>query len=223
MVRGPAALLGGTLYLLLAGVLPDASAVVAACAGTVAVALCALAAVPGREGAAAMVTLGLGSALLAVALNGRDVASGASPVEALFGAAAGLLFASGFALPAVVVALPLVVGGIDASSLLGGAERVPGPGTDPDLLTLDLPAWGGGDPVAAVGLLDATFLALFAAWSLRFDLRPRVAIPLMVCLLTVVIGVGTGIDRALPTLPALALGFLMPAAGRLPALLRNGG
>jgi hypothetical protein len=218
------ALVAGVAYFLAAGALPEASVYVAGCAGAVAVALCALAPLAGRDEPVGLAVFGIGAALLAVALDGRDVVVEATPVEALFGASAGLLFAYGFAAPAAVVALPLLVAGIDAASLLGGASDVVRDQTrGSDVLTLDLPAWGDGDSAPALGLLDATFLALFAAWSLRFALRPRLAIGLMVAGLVGAVGLSLALDRALPTVPFLAAGFLLPALDRLPALLRSEG
>jgi hypothetical protein len=221
--RSPALFLVGAAYLLLAGELPDGGVYAAACCGAVAVALCALAPLPGRDEPLGLAVLGVGAALLAVVLNGHGVGSEATPVEALFGATAGLLFGFGFAAPAAVVALPLLVAGIDAASLLGGADTLARPGTGPDVLTLDLPAWSGGEPVLSLSLLDATFLALFASWSLRFALRPRIAVPLMVCGLIGAVALSLALDRAVPTLPFLAAGFLLPALDRIGHLLRSEG
>ena len=53
----------------------------------------------------------------------QDVGAAANPVEALAGAAAGLLFAWAFATPGAVVALPLVVAGVDLASVLTGPRR----------------------------------------------------------------------------------------------------
>ena len=227
MVRGAAALLAGAAYLLLAGGLPGgAPQEVQAALGVVAIALCALGPLAGRDEPVGLAIFGVGAALLAVALNGRGVLAGATPVEVLFGAAAGLLFAYGFAVGAAVVALPVVVAGIDAASLLsGGPADAVDARAGADLLTLALPAWGAATPgsLPALGLLDATFLALFAAWSVRFGLRPRVGVPLMVVLLVGAVLLSLALDRALPTLPFLALGLLAPALGRVPALVRNEG
>jgi hypothetical protein len=227
VVRGSAALLAlaaGVAYFLLAGELPDGGAYPAAIAGAVGVALCSLSLLPVREEAVGLAVLGVGAALLAVALNGRDVAAGATPVEALFAAAAGLLFAVGFSVPAAVVALPILVAGIDAASVLaGGAGDVPASGADPEVLTLDLPSWGDGDPVPRLSLLDATFLALFAAWSLHFALRPRIVVPLLVIGLAAAAVLSLALDRSLPTLPFLAAAFLLPVLDRIPHLLRSEG
>ena len=225
MVRGLAALLAllaGVAYFLLAGELPaDVPDAVPAVAGALAVALVALSPLAGRDELLGVAVFGIGAALLAVALNARDVGAAATPVEALFGAAAGMLFGMAFGVPAVVVTLPVLVAGIDAASLLaGGSEALAPARDDPDVLTLDLPLWGGGGDVARLGLLDAVALALYAAWSLRFGLRPRIALPLMAVGLAASAGLEIALDRPLPALPFLAAGFLLPAASRLPGLLR---
>ena len=225
MVRGLAALLAGTAWFLLVGELPavdgDAGRLLAGCLGATAVGLCALAPLAGRSEPAAVAVFGLGALLLAVALVGRDVGAAANPAEALLAASAGLLFGVGFGVPAAVVALPLVVAGIDAASVVGGGEAIVRGGGPVDLLTFDLPALGGGASVARLGLLDATFLALFAAWSLRFGLRPRVALPLMVAALAASVAVGVLTDRAVPALPFVAAAFLLPAVRRIPHLVRS--
>jgi hypothetical protein len=226
VVRGSAAVLAlaaGVAYFLLAGELPDASPYVAGVAGVVGVALCALSLLPVRDEAFGLAVLGVGAALLAVALNGRDVAAGATPVEALFAAAAGLLFALGFSVPAAVVALPILVAGIDAASVLAGGAEVPASGADPEVLTLDLPAWGGGDAVPRLSLLDATFLALFSAWALHFALRPRITVPLMVLGLAAAVVLSLALDESVPTLPFLAVGLLVPVLDRISHLLRSEG
>jgi hypothetical protein len=224
VVRGSAALLAGVLYFLVARALPGAPPELAAGAGALALAFCALAPLAGRDEPVGVAILGAGAVLLAVALNARDAGAGATPVEALFAAAAGLLFAYGFAVPAAVVALPLVVAGIDAAALLGGgADALPRGSGGGEVLTLDLPAWDGEGGVPRLSLLDATFLALFASWSVRYALRPRIAVPLMVVALVVAVVVSAAVERALPTLPFLAAAFLLPALDRLPHLLRTEG
>ena len=225
MVRGLAALLAllaGVAYFLLAGELPaDVPDAVPAVAGGLAVSLVALSPLAGRDELLGVAAFGIGAALLAVALNARDVGAAATPVETLFGAAAGMLFGLGFGVPAVVVALPILVAGIDAASLLAsGSEALAPAREDPDVLTLDLPLWGGGGDVTRLGLLDAVVLALLAAWSLRFALRPRIALPLMAAGLAGSAGLEIALDRPLPALPFLAAGFLLPAASRIPRLLR---
>jgi hypothetical protein len=226
VVRGLAALLAGTAWFLLAGELPavdgEAGAYLAGCAGALAVGLCALAPLAGRSDPVGVAVFGAGALLLAIALASRDVGAAANPAEALFAASAGLLFGIGFGVPAAVVALPLVVAGIDAASVLGGGSEPLVRGGDPvDLLTFDLPLLGGGGTAARLGLLDATFLALFAAWALRFGLRPRVTIPLMVAALAAAVAVGVALDQAIPALPFVAAALLLPSVRRVPRLLRS--
>jgi hypothetical protein len=224
VVRGLAALLVATAYVLGAGLLPEAGAYVPAVCGAIAIGLCATAPLAGRDDPVALAILGAGAVLLAVALNAQDVVSEVTPVEALFAACAGLLFAFGFAVPAAVVALPILVAGIDAASLLGGAEPVTQRGGS-DLLTLALPAWGDGPTgsIPAPGLLNATFLALFAGWALRYDLRPRIAIAAMVAGLAASLVLALALDRSIPTLPFLAVGFLGPSIRRIGHVLRSEG
>lgn len=225
MVRGASALLAALAYFLAVGELPaisgEAGLYVAGAAGALFVGLAALAPLGGRDDPLGLVVFGLGAALLAAALAASDVGAAANPVEALLGAAAGLLFAWAFALPGAVVALPLLVAGIDVASLLTGPADGVAPASRVDVLTFDLPAWGGGASVARLGLLDATFLALFAAWSLRFALRPWIAIPLMVAGLVGAVVLGVALDRAIPALPFLAAALLAPAPDRIAALLRR--
>ena len=114
-----------------------------------------------------------------------------------------------------------MVAGVDLVSVLTGpAEPVRG-GGPVDILTLDLPLLGGGGSAGRLGGLDATFLALFAAWSLRYALRPRLALPLMVAGLCAAIALGIALDRTMPALPFLAAALLLPGADRLPGLLRR--
>jgi hypothetical protein len=228
VVRGPAALLAGAAYFLLVGDLPvlggEAGRYAAGCLGALALALCALGPLAGRGEPIGIAVFGAGALLLALALNSRDVGAAATPAEALFAASAGLLFGIGFGLPAAVVALPVLVAGIDLASVLGSAsEPVAGRGDAVDLLTFDLPVWGGGGSAARLGLLDATFLALFAAWSLRFALRPRVVVPLMAAGLAAAVALGLALDRAIPALPFIAAAFLLPVVDKIPHLLRSEG
>lgn len=229
MVRGLAALLAlaaAAAYFLLVGEIPevdgDAGRYAAGCAGAVAIGLAAVAPLAGRDDWVALVVLGVGSGLLATALTGQDVGSAANVVEVLFAAAAGLLFAFAFGIPAAVVALPVLVAGIDAAAVLTGPDEPLGDFDPVDVLTFDLPAFGGERPsIARLGFLDATFLAMFAAWSVRFALRPRIAIPLMIAGLASSVALAVALDRAIPALPFVAVAFLLPALSRLPRLLRT--
>jgi hypothetical protein len=219
VVRGPAAVLAvgaGVAYFLLAPSLPDGGGVYAAgVSGAVAAGLCALAPLGGRDEPGGLTVFAVGAVLLAIALNARDVGAAASPPEALFAAAAGMLFAWAFAVPAAVLAVPLLVAGIDVAAVLAGGADAPAAGPGGDLLTLDLPAWGGDGDVSRLGLLDATFLAMFAAWAFRYDLRPRLACALMVAALAGAVALGLALDRSTPTLAFVSAGMLVAAPARL--------
>ena len=104
-----------------------------------------------------------------------------------------------------------------------GTDAVRTSSSEPDVLTLDLPAWGDGADLPRLSLLDATFLALLAAWSIRFALRPRLAIPLMVVGLVIAVVLTVALDRAIPTLAFLSFAFLMSGIDRIPSLLRTEG
>ena len=65
---------------------------------------------------------------------------------------------------------------------------------------------------------------MFAAWALRYELRPRLTIPLMVAGLAASVALAIALDRAIPALPFLAAAFLLPVArpGPAPAARREG-
>ena len=220
MVRGPAALLAAVLYFAVAGELPDAGPLVAACVGALAVGGCALVAVAGRDDPVGIGVFGLGAALLTAALAAAGVGALANPAEALFAAAAGVLFAWAFAAPAAVAALPLLVAAIDAVAVLTGPARVAA-GQEVDALTFLLPRWGGDEVATYLPVLDATFLAMFAAWALHFGLRPRRAMALMLGGLVLGAGLGIALDRPVPALPFVAAGFLAADPRRLVGLVRS--
>ena len=224
MVRGLAALLVATAWFLVVGGLPQiegaAGGYVGGCLGALFVGLAALAPLGGRDEPLGLALFGVGAVFLAVVLVGRDVGHEANTAEALFAAAAGLLFGWAFAAPAAVIALPLLVAGIDLAAVLSGPGE-PLRGTAVDILSFDLPRLGGGS-AARIGLLDATFLAMFAGWSLRYALRPRLVIPLMVAGLCASVALSLALDRPVPALPFIALLFLLPVADRLRGLLAQG-
>ncbi len=226
MVRGSAALLIAVAYFLAVGELPevhgDAGRALAGAAGALAVGACALLPVAGRDDALALLPFAFGAALLAAGLAAAGVGAAANPVEALLAAAVGVLFGVGFAFPAAVIAVPLLVAGIDLFAVLTGPSEAAGGGDAVDVLTFDLPAWGGGAGVARLGLLDAAFLAMFAAWAWRFDLRPRLAAGAMLAALAGAVVVSVLADRSLPALPFVAAALLAVSLDRLPALLRRG-
>ena len=221
MVRGSAALLAAVLLFALAGELPDAGRLISACTAALAVGGCALVAVGGREDPLGIGVFGLGAALLTAALAAAGVGTLANPAEALFAAAAGVLFAWAFAAPAALAALPVLVAAIDAVAVLTGPAEPLGSAKEVDVLTFVLPIWGGEGAAAHLPVLDATFLAMFAAWALRFGLHPRRAVALMLSGLVLGTGLGVALDRAVPALPFVAVGFLAAHPRRLAWLVRS--
>jgi hypothetical protein len=223
-MRSIAAFLVATAWFLVVGELPDADgsagAYLGGCVGALMVGFAALAPLNGRDDPVGLAVFGLGAVLLSIALVSLDVGHQANTAEALFAASAGLLFGWAFAAPTAVIALPLLVAGIDLAAVFTGPED-PLRGSAVDILTFDLPRLGGGT-AARFGLLDATFLAMFAGWSLRYALRPRLVIPLMVAAVAGSVALSLALGRPIPALPLVAVAFLLPAADRLRELLARG-
>lgn len=231
MVRGPAAVLAvyaaALAYFALAGSLPalgsrDATAIAAGSLALVAVAACALALLPARDEVGALVLLALGGGLVAGALTVAGAGVPATVAKALFAATAGLLLARWLDAPAVLIAVALFVAAIDVASVVAGpssvliAERP----RIADFLTFSLPLWGGG--ATQLGLSDVLFLAFFASGAWRHGLRRRAtAIAMTAAMAGALIVAVLANLRALPVLPALALGLLAPNADRLGALLSD--
>ena len=71
---------------------------------------------------------------------------------------------------------------------------------------------GGG--VAALGLPDVMFFALFLGASVRFGLRPGITWLSMCAMLAATTALTTvwAVNGGLPALPAISLGFLLPNA-----------
>lgn len=88
----------------------------------------------------------------------------ATPFEAAGFCLVGVLFAVWAQTPPLLLALPVLVGGI-ALALGGGPIGEPGGGAG-DLLVLNLP----GTDTALAGA-DAAFVGAYGAWALRCDLR----------------------------------------------------
>jgi hypothetical protein len=150
------------------------------------------------------------------------VGAGANAVEALLAGAAGLLFARWLALPGIAVVLPLFVAAVDVVSVARGptAQLLDAGTPRVDALSFDLPAWGDAGSAGHLGLSDAFFLTLFAAWAWRFGLRRGATIAGMLLGLVAALVLGVALDRAIPALPLLAAGYLLPNADRLWKLAR---
>jgi hypothetical protein len=216
-------------YFLAAPALPglapgDATVVVAGGAGLLFVAATTLALLPARETRVGPLLIVLGSGLLVAALNAggaQGVGAGANVAEALLAGAVGLILARLLTVPVSAVAVPLFVAAVDIASVWHGpTERMLENGTDRvDPLSFDLPAWGGGGSAGHLGLSDAVFLSMFAAWAQRYGLRRRATLLGMLLGLLATPVLSVVLDTAIPALPLLAIGYLLPNADRIGGLL----
>jgi len=213
-------------YLLVTPVLPDVggtsdtNTLVSNIPTMLLLAACVLVWLPARDEPFVLALLALGAGLLAAGATEAGSIPVADVTKALFAATLGMWLAWALDEPAVVVAVPLFVAGIDIASVSGGPSELLARDSSRtgEFLSLYLPAWGGGR-AGVLGLADLIFLAFFAASAWRFDLRRRATgIALMLALpATVVIQVE--LDVAVPALPVLAAALLLPNLDLLPAML----
>ena len=218
-------------YFLAAPALPalpdgDVTTIVAGGIGLLMVAVSTLAIVPAAETLFGPLLIAAGAGLVVGALNAdavHGVGAGANVAEALLAGAIGLLFARWLATPVIAVAVPIFVAAIDIWSVASGpSSQLLDTGTDRvDPLSFDMPAWGDLGSAGHLGLSDALFLSMFAAWAWRYGLRRGPTIIGLTIGLLASLGLGLALDRAIPALPLLAAGYLLPNLDRIPALLRH--
>jgi hypothetical protein len=106
----------------------------------------------------------VGVVAIGAAFEAASFTWAATPFEAAAFCLAGVLFAIWAQTPPLLLALPVLVGGI-ALALGGGPVGEPGGGAG-DLLVLNLP----GTDTALAGA-DAAFVGAYGAWALRCGLR----------------------------------------------------
>lgn len=217
------------LYFLAAPALPgldpgDQETLVAGGAGLLMVAVATLCIVPAYETFFGPLLIALGAGLLMATLNVAGVGAGANVVEAMVAGAIGLLFARALAEPMIAVAVPIFVAAIDIWSVSSGpteqllesdADRV-------DALSFDMPAWGDAGSVGSLGVSDAIFLAMFASYAFRFGLRRGATLVGLALGLVASLVLSIVLDEAIPALPLIAAGYLLPNLDRIPALLQRG-
>jgi ABC-type uncharacterized transport system permease subunit len=157
------------------------------------------------------------------ALNAAGVGAAANAPEALLAGAIGLLFARWLATPVIAVAVPIFVAAIDIWSVASGpTSQMVDSGTDgTDPLTFDMPAWGHAGSAGQLGLSDALFLAMFAAWAWHYGFRRTATVVGLLLGLVGSVALGELLDRTIPALPLLAAGYLLPNLDRIQALLRH--
>jgi len=219
--------LAALAYFLAAPALPmltpgDTTVLVAGTIGVLVIAASTLALLPAHDMVIGPLLIVLGAGLLMGALNAAHVGAAANPVEALVAAAVGLLFARFMRAPAYAITVPLFVALIDAWSVASGPTSllIAAGTTSDDPLSFDLPAWGGGASAGHIGLSDAVFLAMYAGWAQHFGFRRVPTIVGLVLGLVAAVVLGVALDRAIPALPLLATGYLLPNADRIGRLLR---
>jgi hypothetical protein len=234
VVRGPAALLGLALgalaYFLIAPSLPaphslDVAIAVAATAGLVFAVALAAAPAPAVTAPFSLVPAVAGALLLVAVLDAARAGAAASPFEALLWGCAGVAFAALLDAPGLAVALPVFVGVLDLSGVVGagpGALLVSDPARPGDPFTVELPGWGGGLPAARLTAAELVFLAAYVAYALRFGLRPRASAVAMFAALVATVVAGLALDRRVPALALMGGAFLTVNADRLGGLLRAG-
>jgi len=221
--------LAAFVYFLAAPALPalpagDATVLIAGGLGLLLVAATTLALLPAYETLFGPLLIILGAGLIVGALNAdgaRGVGAGANVFEALLAGAAGLLIARWLATPVVAVAVALFVGAVDVWSVATGptSRMLAGDADRVDPLSFDLPAWGGAGSAAHLGLSDALFVSLFAAWAWRFGFRRAATIVGLVLGLLASLVLSVTVDRAIPALPFVAAGYLLPNVDRIRGLL----
>ncbi len=150
---------------------------------------------------------GLGGGLLTAALDAAGLRVGATPAEVVLWAAAGVLFARVFSLGALVVAVPLLLAGIELAAG-GGGPSAPAEAGDP--LTLAFP------DERRLAAAELAFAAAYAAWALSFGLRW----PLVWTLLAAVLVASVARDGDLPAVTLLGAALLLSNLDRLGALAR---
>jgi hypothetical protein len=230
---GPAAIaltvpLLALAYFLAAPALPalaagDAAMLVAGGVGILMIAATTLSLLPAHDTLIGPLLIVLGAGLVMGALNAAGVGAGANVAEALVASAIGLLLARWLRVSALAVTLPLLVALVDTWSVASGpSSRMFAGGTAiDDPLSFDLPGWGGALSAGHLGLSDAVFLAMFAAWALHFGLRRVATITGLVLGLLASLVLGIALDRAIPALPLLAAGYLLANLDHVPRLLRG--
>jgi hypothetical protein len=213
-------------YLLVTPVLPDvggtsdANTLISDIPTMLLLAGCVLVWLTARDEAFVLALLALGAGLVAAGATEAGSIPLGDVTKALFAATLGMLLAWTLAEPAIVVAVPLFVAGIDIASVAGGPSELLARDSSRtgEFLSVYLPAWGGGR-AGVLGLADLIFLAFFAASAWRFDLRRRVTGVALMLALPATVVIQVVLDVAVPALPVLAAALLLPNLDLLPAML----
>jgi hypothetical protein len=164
----------------------------------------------------------LGSALVAGALNAAGVGAAATVPETVVYACIGILFGVWLEAPALALAIPVFVAGVDIISVAGASGHGVAHGAlrSGDPLSLELPDWHNGLAAARLGLADVVFAGAYATFARRLGLRFVAGSIGMAVGLAVGLVISIANDTPLPELAFLGGGFLVPNADRIVALFR---
>ncbi len=220
--------LAALVYFIVAPALPelpagDVRVLVAGGVGMLMVAATTLSLVPARDTTIGPLLILLGAGLLMAALNAGGVGATANVVEALVAAMLGLFFARALSMPVIAIAVALFVAAIDIVSVATGPSKqlLERPGDRVDALSFDLPTWGDAGSVGRLGVSDAVFLSMFATWAWRYGFRRVPTLIGMALGLVASLVLGVAFDRAIPALPLIAAGYLLPNLDRISHLLQE--
>ncbi len=205
-------------YLSLAPSLPESGSVdlrLDAAIGTALVMGAVLAVAPLADAWPATILLALGCGLLTAAFDQVGARAGATLPEALLWCAGGLLFARIFGGGALAVAVPLLLAGLDVAGVTASTRILDDVAAAGDPLTLELPAWGGGQ-AAVLPALEAGVIGALAAWTSTQGFRTPWTQVIMVeaAVLATVL--------ALPSIALVVVAYLVVNADRAGEAVRQG-
>jgi len=204
-------------YLLVAPALPASGSEglrLDAAVGTLVVSAAVLAVAPFAEAWPAATLLALGAGLLAAAFDQAGARAGATLLEGLAWCAGGLLFARAFGTGALAVAVPLLIAGLDIGGVIGTTAVLDDVARAGDPLTLEIPAWGGGQ-AAVLPALEAGVLGALAAWAMRHGFREPWTFVLMAEAPVL------AVQQGLPAIALAVAAYLLPNLDRAALAVRE--
>ncbi len=169
-----------------------------------------------RGGGFILLALLAGASLLALAFDATDARAAASGPEAIMWGVIGMLFARRFDPAAVAVGASLLVAGLALGGITGEASSLTALASPGDPLTLELPAFGGGQALALPALVVVA-LGAVGTWAAALDLRGRWTALLVLEALALAVAL-----RVDPVAPVL-VGFLVVNVDRLAVAVRDEG
>jgi hypothetical protein len=231
VVRGPAAVLvlaaAAWVYFLVPKLLPaihdgDLSRTVSGAVATILIVGVAAGVATLADAPFVVPLVLLGAALVAGTMNAAGVGAAATVPETVGYACIGVAFAVLLEAPALVLAIPVFVAGIEVISVLGASTHgfASGAAHRGDPLSLELPDWHNGLSAARLGLADVVFAGVYATYARRFGLR------FVAGAIGMALGLGTGLvlsialDSPMPELAFLGAGFMIPNVDRVLGLFR---